>query len=145
MSLSVPKSRIRSGMQLKTLTNLSDFEILPTEVLFPDIQPQVLYQMVVYVRNLAKVPRRVRILQPKSSKFRCDYDMQGVIAAGLSLRLIVMFETDAPGEFHDSVVLTSEDNFRFELLLHAMPSKPKIRFPKIVNLGFCKLNVAKEG
>lgn len=109
---SAQKPRAKSGMQLKSINNISDFEITPSEISFPDIIPNIVYQTNVLIRNLTKSPRRIRIFQPKSKNFRCDYDMQGVIAAGLSLKLIITFETMTPGDYHDSILLTSDENFK---------------------------------
>lgn len=105
-------SRVKSGMQLKSINNFSDFEINPSEITFPDIIPNIVYQTIVLIRNLTKTPRRIRIFQPKSKNFRCDYDMQGVIAAGLSLKLIITFETLTSEDYHDSIMLTSDQNFK---------------------------------
>ena len=140
----LPPARAKSAMPLKYISNASPFEIVPNEVTFPDIIANQLYEITVLIRNLTKIPRRIRIFQPKTSKFRCDYDMQGVIAAGLSLRLVICFETSVLGQFHDIIKLTSDENFDYDLRIHAMPPIPSIKFEKVVNFGFCKLNIPVE-
>lgn len=140
-------SRAKSAMPLKymkCITNLAPFEIVPKEVTFPDIRINQLYEITILIRNLTKTPRRIRIQQPQTSKFRCDYDMQGVVAAGLSLRLIIYFETSVLGQFHDVIKLASDENFAFDLRLHAVPPLPLIKFARFINFGFCKLNVPVE-
>lgn len=137
-------SRAKSAMPLKYISNSSPFEVIPNEVTFPDIITKQLYEITVLIRNLTKIPRRIRIIQPQTSKFRCDFDMQGVIAAGLSLRLIIYFETAEIGQFHDVIKLLSDENFEFNLRLHALPPIPSIKFDKFVNFGFCKLNIPME-
>ena len=140
----LPPPRTKSAMPLKYITNASPFEIVPSEVTFPDIIPNQLYEITVLVRNLTKIPRRIRISQPKTSKFRCDYDMQGVVAAGLSLRLIIYFESTVPGQFHDIIRLSSDENYEYDLRIHAQPPIPQIKFEKSLNYGFCKLNLPVE-
>ena len=64
-------------------------EIIPSEVYFHKILPENTYEIIVYVKNLTKKARRIRVFQPKSQKFRCEYDIKGPIAAGLSVKLII--------------------------------------------------------
>lgn len=47
--------------------------------------------------------------------------MKGTIAAGLAMKLLVSFETSIVGEFHDSLKIISEENFEYEIPLHATP------------------------
>lgn len=137
-------SSFRSTKSMKFLNNASPIEIVPQEVVFTNIQPNQIYQMCVFVRNLSKIPRRIRIVQPLTSKFRCDYDMQAGIAAGLAMNLVVIFETDTKGDFHDAIRLISDENFEYELLIHAYQPRCHIIFENLVNLGFCKINKTKE-
>lgn len=137
-------SSLRSNQPLKFLNNSTPIEITPSQITFLNIIPDQLYQASVLVRNLTKVPRRIRVFQPKTSKFRCDYDMQGGLAAGLAMNLVVIFETDIKGDFNDSIKLISEDNFEYELRVHAYQPKSLITFDSFINLGFCKLNTTKQ-
>ncbi len=140
----LPPTRAKSAMPLKYINNVSAFEIVPNEVTFPNIIINQLYEVTVLIRNLTKVPRRIRIFQPQTSKYRCDYDMQGLIAAGLSLRLIIYFETEVLGQFHDVIKLSSDENYEFDLRLHSLPPIPSIKFDKFLNFGFCKMNIPTE-
>lgn len=47
--------------------------------------------------------------------------MKGTIAAGLAMKLNVSFETNVLGDFTDSLLIISEENFKYEIPLHAMP------------------------
>ena len=139
------QSSLRSTHSMKFLNNSTPIEITPPEVSFLNIQPNILYQASVLVRNLTKLPRRIRVFQPQTSKFRCDYDMQGGIAAGLAMYLVVIFETEVKGDFHDTIRLISEEGYEYELRLHAYQPRSNIIFDRLLNLGFCKLNKPKEG
>jgi hypothetical protein len=90
------------------------------------------------VRNLTTEGRRIRIYQPKTNKFRCDYEMAGDIAAGLSMKLIVSFETNVQGDFHDYLEIVSNDDFRATLPLHAYQQQAHIIFEPFVNFGFVR-------
>ena len=139
------QSTLRSTKTIKFINNSTPIEITPPEISFLDINVNQIYQASVLVRNLTSVPRRIRVFQPKTSKFRCDYDMQGGIAAGLAMNLVVIFESETKGDFHDSIRLISDENFEYDLLIHAYQPKSNIVFPQFLNLGFCKINRSKEG
>ena len=64
-------------------------KIYPDEIIFKDIKINQTYEINVLIRNLTKKVKRIRIFQPTSSKFRCDYDMTGPLAPGIALELIV--------------------------------------------------------
>jgi len=82
---------------------------MPEEIVFDNIEVNQVYEAAVLVRNLTKVPRHVRIEEPKAkSVFRCDYDMKGPIAPGLSLELLISFECNSIAEFHDVLIIKSE-------------------------------------
>lgn len=70
------------------------------------------------VRNLSKNVRRIRFVPPKTSKFLAEYETLGSIAGGISTTVIVSFETDVLGNFHDELIIISED-FTYTLLMHA--------------------------
>ena len=83
---------------MKFISNANPIEILPSEIFFKDIEINKIYEITIFARNLTKVPRRIRVLQPQTTKFRCDYDMVGALAAGIALRLIITFETNMLGK-----------------------------------------------
>ena len=92
------------------------------------------------VRNLTKIPRRIRITQPTTARFRVDYDMQGSLAAGLSMILVVYFECTFVEDYHDVFVITSEDGFKFNVKLSALKPQPFIKFDTFLDLGYCQIN-----
>ena len=52
--------------------------------------------------------KRIKIIQPKTVRFRVDYDMAGKIAAGLSMKLLVTFEAGVLDDFHDKFIVQYE-------------------------------------
>lgn len=83
---------------IKYISNKNEIEVQPSEVIFNNIQQNQSYEMVAYVRNLTKKSRRIRVFQPKSACFRCDYEMQGNVAAGLAMKLVITFDCNSTGE-----------------------------------------------
>ena len=65
--------------------------------------------------------------------------MTGAIAAGIAMKLIVSFESNDLGDFHDFLEIVSEDNYKFKLPLHAYKPNSEIIFEPFINLGFCEV------
>lgn len=83
--------------------------------------------MTVTVRNITKKVRRINFSQPKTKKFKCDYDTPAPLAAGLAIKLNVSFETDALGDFHDYIdIKFDEDKEPYKLYLHAFAPGPDV-------------------
>lgn len=60
------------------------------------------------MRNISKRVRRLKFINPKTSRFSIEHDMQGPVAAGLAVKMNVSFETDQDGDFHDVVEIQAE-------------------------------------
>ncbi len=136
------KNRPQTVTNIQRLSKSAPIEIIPSEIVINNIEPHQAYEVVIYVRNLTSSGRRIRIYQPKTNNFRCDYDMQGNIAPGLSMKLLVTFETDKIGNFHDALEIVSEDRFQSIVPLHAYMPQASILFDPFVNFGF--IRVQKE-
>jgi len=81
----------------------------------------------VTVRNISKKVRKIKLSQPKTNKFKCDYDVQGPVAAGLAIKVNVSFESEAEGDFHDVIEISTEDiKEPYKLYLHALKPSPDI-------------------
>ena len=122
---------------------ISHIEVQPPEIIFTEIQLNQTYEMTVYVKNLTKTAKRLRIFQPSSLNFRCDYDLTKAIAPGLALKVLVSFETANSGEFHDTFKVVSDNEFNLDVKLHTFPARSQITFEPFVNLGFLQLNKEK--
>jgi len=119
-------------------------KIYPDEIIFKDIKENQTYEINVTVRNLTKTVKKIRVLQPTTSRFRCDYDLSGALAPGLSLELAVAFSTTTKGDFHDRIVILSDGDYKFEIPLHAYSPVASIIFEPFINLGFIKVNQEKR-
>ena len=82
--------------------------------------------------------------QPKSKVFKCQYDQSGSVAAGLSMKLNVQFETHDDGSFDDYVEIHTEGyKVPVRLNLHALRAGPDIQFEPLVNLKFIPMGHEK--
>lgn len=111
----------------------------PQEAIFKDTEPGQIYQMKVLIKNNTSLKKRVRVYQPKSPAFRCDYQLVESIAPGLSTTLLISYSCIEEGEFQDSIVITTEDEQTYELPILAFSPQAKIIFEPLINLGFIQV------
>ena len=125
---------------LAPLITVTKFKLFLT-----DIEPNQNYEVTVTVRNLTKRMRRIMFTKPKSNKFKCEYDNSGSVAAGLSMRLNLQFETNEEGNFHDMIEIHTEGyKIPIKLHMHALKPAPDIIFEPLVNLKFIPFGQDKE-
>jgi hypothetical protein len=122
---------------------VNKFDVQPSEIIFKDVEPGQIYQMTVVVKNLTKTVKRIRVFQPKNSCFRCDYAMLGPIAPGLSIELVVSFESEEKGEFNDSIVIISDNTISYDVKISAYSPMAKVIFEPFVNFGFIQAGKTK--
>jgi hypothetical protein len=119
------------------------FDVQPAEIIFKDVEPGQIYQMTVVVKNLTTSVKRIRVFQPKNACFRCDYAMLGPIAPGLSIELVISFESEDTGEFNDSITIVSDNHIEYEVPISAYSPMAKIIFEPFVNFGFIQAGKSK--
>ena len=73
-----------------------------------DIEPNQNYEVTVTIRNITKNMRRIMFTQPSNSRFHCEYENIGSVAAGLSVKMSMQFETTETGDFHDMIEILTE-------------------------------------
>jgi hypothetical protein len=66
---------VLNNSTIKYISNSDPIEVVPSEIIFKDILTNQTYEITVYIRNLTKTSRRIRVYQPQTAKFRADYDM----------------------------------------------------------------------
>lgn len=137
-------SRASMKTMQKTLSKSVPLEIFPPEILFKDIELDQTYEVTVSVRNLCSNVRRIRFVPPKTSKFIAEYETLGSIAGGIQTKVVISFETDMLGDFHDEMTIISED-FTYKLLMHAYQPAPSITFDALLNLGLTPVNQSISG
>jgi hypothetical protein len=91
----------------------------------------------VTIRNITKNLKRFKFSKPETSNFRCDYENIGNVAAGLTVKLNVQFESNSEGDFHDMIEIGCEGYpHPFQLHLHAFQPAADIQFEPFVNMRF---------
>ena len=96
------------------------------------------------IRNITKNMRRIMFTQPSNSRFHCEYENIGSVAAGLSVKMSMQFETTEPGDFHDMIEILTEGYAQpYKLYLHALMPAPDIQFEPVVNLKFIPMGQEK--
>lgn len=143
------KTREAMGLENENAVGLllntqSPFDIQPSEIIFKDVEPGQIYQMTVIVKNLTTSVKRIRVFQPKNSCFRCDYAMLGPIAPGLSIELVVSFESEDVGEFNDNITIISDNHIESDVKISAYSPMAKIIFEPFVNFGFIQAGKTKS-
>lgn len=143
------KTREQMGLDSENKVGLllntpSPFDIQPSEIIFKDVEAGQIYQMTVIVKNLTTSVKRIRVFQPKNSCFRCDYAMLGPIAPGLSIELVVSFESDDVGEFNDHITIISDNHIESEVKISAYSPMAKIIFEPFINFGFIQAGKSKS-
>ena len=66
-------------------------EIIPSEVVFKDIEINQYYEITVEIRNLTNRAKRIRFQQLDNPNFKVIYNMQPEIAPGLSTTAIIKY------------------------------------------------------
>ena len=154
---------VLNNSTVKTLGNTEDkLEVFPPEIFIKDIEPLQNYEVTVIVRNITKKVRRLAFKQPKTNKFKLDYDMDGPLAAGLAVKINVSFETDYIGDFHDCIEISSCENNKdedfkgsetqfmntpkdiYKLYLHSLQPAPDVQFEPLVNFKFIPINETRN-
>ena len=106
-----------------------------------------MYEVPVKIYNTSRTTKRVNIKHPQGV-FKVDSDKknkQSIIAPGMHLELLVIFETDKPilkDEF-DEIIINSENNFKLVIPLKAYLPQPLIQFEPLINLGFVPVGTKK--
>ena len=86
---------------VKNLAGLFPLDIFPPEIYFKEIEVDQSYETTITVRNVSSKVKRIRVIPPKTGKFLIDPEMKESVAPGLSIKIVVAFETDEIGNFHD--------------------------------------------
>ncbi|EAR97253.2 flagellar associated protein (macronuclear) [Tetrahymena thermophila SB210] len=128
---------------LKNITNQQCFEITPTEIYFDNIEINQPYQTILYVQNLSKIPKKVRVYQPKTKKFWVDFDSSQSLAAGICGKLYINFETNVLEDFADEVEIEYEDEGKKQKIvvpIFAKKPHPTIIYQDFINMGFVRIH-----
>lgn len=94
-------------------------------------------EMTVTVKNVTKKMKRIKIKQPTTNKFFCDYKSTGPLAPGLSMDLVISFKTSEEGtSYADEIWICPEGEKPIRLPLIAFMKAWHVVYPPFVNFGF---------
>ena len=131
----------QSDLVSSKLDDQQAVEVFPPEIVFKDIETEQIYEVTVCVRNLSKKSRRIRFTPPRTVRFKAKYEHTGPLHSGIATIVIISFETDQLGDYHDEMEISSED-YHFTLPLHAYKPSPDLQFDSFVNLGYTAVGKA---
>ena len=120
---SARQARAQSNYGRRPSSSSCVLEISPSEVVFPDTAPNKIYEHEILIRNLSKTPKRIKIVQPSTSKFRVDYTSTSAIASGLYWKLTCIYECTQALHYYDHVKILTEDGQTFKIPILAQPAK----------------------
>ena len=106
-----------------------------------------MYEIPVKIYNISKSIKRINIKHPRGL-FKVDTEKknkQSLIAPGMHLEILVIFETDQPilEDHFSEVIITSENDFKLILPLKAYLPQPLVQFEPLINLGFVPVGTKK--
>ena len=106
-----------------------------------------MYEVPVKIYNISKSIKRINIKHPRGL-FKVDTEKknkQSLIAPGMHLEILVIFETDQPilEDHFSEVIITSENDFKLILPLKAYLPQPLVQFEPLINLGFVPVGTKK--
>ncbi len=101
------------------------------------MEPEQNYEVTVTVRNLTKYMKRIKFSKPQTNNFRVTSENFGAVAAGLTVKLNIQFESKARGDFHDMVEIHCEGHAApYKLNLHAFQPAADIQFEPVLNMRY---------
>lgn len=58
---------------------------------------------------------------------------------------MIFFEAAVIDDYHDSIKITSEENYCYDLKIAALKPQPFVNYPKFLDLGYSEVGKLKEG
>jgi hypothetical protein len=118
----------------------------PPEVLLQNIELKKVYEIPVRVQNLSTTSKRILIKKPKEGYFKILSDKAQknlLISPGLYYEFLVVFEAGENKDYHDDIIVISE-NLEIKLPLNAMKCQPILVFDPFINFGFVPIKGKKS-
>lgn len=86
------RGKSNSVYEKTLLSKNQPLEIIPSEVVFKEIEVNQYYEITVEIRNLTTKAIRIRIMETNNPNFKVIYTKQPEIAPGLSMTAKVKYE-----------------------------------------------------
>lgn len=133
------RGRASSTHEKSLLSKNQPLEIVPSEVVFKEIEVNQYYEITVEIRNLTAKASRIRIQEPNNQNFKVLYTKQPEIAPGLSMTAKVKYECKELKNETETIKIVSEEGYTMELPVRVYKTESQILFEPFVNMGFLKM------
>ncbi|XP_053911597.1 hydrocephalus-inducing protein homolog, partial [Cuculus canorus] len=121
------------------------FQPLPSEVVFQSYVPHEVYEMPLVLRNVDKVPRRLKIVMESSLYFKLDVP-SGVcrkVAPGMTTSFHILFTPEENKDyFHQLTCITERE--MFNVPIRAIGARAILDFPDDLNFSICPVKYCTQ-
>jgi hypothetical protein len=132
------KCRSIVGSQREQVLQLSQ-----AEVSFVNTEPNELYEISLQLRNVTQNSLKIKLKRPASPCLAVHLSKDGPLAAGLDLRITVVFDSKDNRPLADKLTILT-DFAEVELPINVYPQVAKLQFEPFLNMGFAKTGSTVE-
>jgi hypothetical protein len=124
---------------------LSDqtLQLSQSEVNFVNTEINELYEISLTVRNVSQLSQKIKIRKPVSPAFTVQSSREGSLAAGLDLRITVLYNSKENTQLSDRMFVLTE-TAELEIPINVYPQVGKLQFEPFINFGFLKTDSSAE-
>ena len=139
-------SKLNEKTQHRSLVDQNSDQILQisqSQINFVNTQMNQLYQISINVRNVSQISQKIKIRKPLNNCFTVQVSKQGGLAAGLQMKLTVLFDSKQNVRKSDRVVVMTQ-SYEIEIPVNVYPHVGKLEFEPFINFGFVKTGTVAE-
>ncbi|XP_053944033.1 hydrocephalus-inducing protein homolog [Cuculus canorus] len=121
------------------------FQPLPSEVVFQSYVPHEVYEMPLVLRNVDKVPRRLKIVMESSLYFKLDIP-SGVcrkVAPGMTTSFHILFTPEENKDYFHQLTCITERGM-FNVPIRAIGARAVLDFPDRLNFSICPVKYSTQ-
>lgn len=142
----INNSTINESSKCKSIVGYHKEQVLQlshSEVNFLNTEPNELYEISLQVRNVTQNSLKIKMKRPLSQFLTVHLSKEGPLAAGLDLKLTVVFDSKENQPLKDRLIVLT-DYAEFELPINVFPQVAKLQFEPFLNMGFAKVGSCVE-
>jgi len=140
-------SKINEQSRNKSLvdaTGEQTLQLSSPELNFVNTEPNELYEISMYVRNVSQFSQKIRVKKPSCLALKVTTSREGYLAAGLDMKLTVVYDSKENVRISDRIVVATE-NSEIEIPVNVYPNVGKLEFEPFINFGFVKVGSTAVG
>ncbi len=134
-------SKLNENSKNKSIVDTLGEQILQLsapEISFVNTEPNELYEISINVRNVSQFSQKIKVKRPQCAALAVTASREGNLAAGLDLKLTVVFDSKENVRISDRVVVATE-NLEIEIPVNVYPNIGKLEFEPFLNFGFVRV------